>query len=114
MKTTFIAVTKEDVTKYTRGIAQRRQFALHHLEDFLLDHTAEEWPEKFACLAEFFNLLFRFETALESVELGGQWIPEKNYWLIEEALGSELVLYTQALAYNTDELVYHGVSLSLH
>lgn len=114
MKTTLIAVTKEDITKFTSAIIRRRSHALHHLEDFLLNETAEDWPEKFACLTEFFNLLFRFEITLESVELGGEWIPEKNYWLVEEALGSELLLYTQALAFSTDELLCHGISLSLH
>jgi|TARA_R110000824_G_C15051228_1_gene661460 hypothetical protein len=114
VKTTLIAVTKEDIAKFTSGIIRRRRHALHHLEDILLDHDAEEWPEKFACLNEFFNLLFRFESTLESVELGGEWYSENNYWLVEEDLGTELLLYTQALALSTDELLCHGISLSLH
>jgi hypothetical protein len=114
VKTTLIAVTKEDITKYTSGIIRRRAHALHHLEDLLLDQDPTEWPEKLACLGEFFNLLFRFENALESAELAGKWVPEKNYWLVEEALGAELLLYTQALAFSTDELLVHGISLSLH
>ena len=114
MKTTLIAVTDEDVTKYTAGILRRRRHALHHLEDLLLDHDPTEWSEKFACVAEFFNLLFRFENALEAVELAGKWIPEKRYWLVEEDLGTELLLYTQALVFCTDELLCHGISLSLH
>jgi hypothetical protein len=114
VKTTLIAVTEEDIAKYTRGIIRRRRHALDILEDFLCTEKAEEWPEKFACLTEFFNLLFRFECALESVELAGKWAPENNYWLVEEDLGTELVLYTQALAFSTDELLCHGISLSLH
>jgi hypothetical protein len=114
MKHTVYALLESEHLRYNNSIATRRSLAFNYLKEFLNENDPENFPAQFACLSEFFHLLFQFENILEVVTLAGVWDAKKKYWLLSEELAMEFILYAEGLVFCTDELLGYNISFSLH
>jgi hypothetical protein len=114
MKTILYVLTEAERTDFTSKILTHRRVALEHLKEFLKEKDPEEWPDAFSYISEFFSVAYQFELLLEDVALKGEWDKNNQRWVLDEETGLQFVLYTTAIAFCSDELLTHNISLSLH
>jgi len=113
-KSTAFALYKEEYEIYLKAVLIRRRLAHEHLNHFLVVRQPDEWVTFYGYLCEYIGILFHFEETLEKITLTAEWDEEKKYWLMDEKLAAELMVFFTSEMVCREDLLGHNISFLCH